>query len=168
MKTKLTTPTYLFTLMLGLLATVPARAQSKPAAADASAQAIKQAVLETNEKMTRAANQLDVDTFFSHILDSSQCVIIQNGTVFKSRQEAMEAVKRGFAGMTRIDRRFNDPQVTVLSPDAALLTAEGSVSATLTDGRVMDGGHFAVSLVFVRRDGQWKLLHGHYSMPARM
>jgi hypothetical protein len=22
-----------------------------------------------------------------------------------------------------------------------------------------------VSLVFVRKDGQWKLLHGHYSMP---
>jgi hypothetical protein len=45
--------------------------------------------------------------------------------------------------------------------------AHDTVSATLTDGRNLDA-RFAVSLVFVRRDGQWKVLHGHYSVPAKM
>lgn len=33
--------------------------------------------------------------------------------------------------------------------------------------RTMDG-RFVVSLVFVRKDGEWKLLHGHYSAPVGM
>jgi hypothetical protein len=37
------------------------------------------------------------------------------------------------------------------------------VNATLADGREMNS-RFAVSLVFVLRDGRWKVLHGHYSM----
>lgn len=141
-------------------------AQPKPEPA-VSEEAIKKAVLETNAKMAQAANSMDVDAFFTHIVDTDKSVIIQNGTVFKTRQEAMEAVKRGYTGVAKVDRRFDNPQVTVISPDVALLASEGTVSATFTDGRNMDA-RFAVSLVFVRRDGQWKVLHGHYSMPVRM
>ena len=63
-----------------------------------------------------------------------------------------------------MDRRFENPQVTAVSADCALLTAEGSSTATLTDGRTLNS-RFAVSLVFVRQGGAWTLLHGHYSMP---
>ncbi len=145
-------------------AVVFAQPKAAPTAAE---QAVEKAVLETNAKMTQAADSMDVEAFFKYIVDTDKCVIIQNGTVFKSRQDAMQAVKRGFMGMTKIDRRFDNPQVTVISPDTALFASEGSVSATLTDGRTMEA-RFAVSLVFVRRDGQWKVLHGHYSMPPRM
>jgi uncharacterized protein (TIGR02246 family) len=149
-----------------LLTAVVVIAQQKPEPAF-SVEAIKKAVLETNAKMAQAANSLDVDAFFTYIADTDQCVIIQNGTVFKTRQEALQAVKRGYMGVAKVDRRFDNPQVTVISPDVALLASEGSVSATLTDGRNMDA-RFAVSLIFVRRDGQWKVLHGHYSAPSRM
>jgi uncharacterized protein (TIGR02246 family) len=149
-----------------LLSAALSVAQRASAETGASETAVKAAILETNAKMTEAANKLDVDTFFSYIADP--CVIIQNGTAFKTRKEAMDAVKRGFMGLAKIDRKFDDPQVTIISPDAALLSSEGSVSATLTDGRSMPGGRFAVSIVFVRRDGQWKVLHGHYSMPVKM
>ena len=141
-----------------------AQQKSEPAASE---DAIKKAVLETNARMAQAANSMDVDAFFTHIVDTDKSVIIQNGKVFKTRQEAMEAVKRGYMGVAKVDRRFDNPQVTVISPDVALLASEGTVSATLTDGRTMDA-RFAVSLIFVRRDGEWKVLHGHYSMPARM
>ena len=124
-------------------------------------------VLETNAKMTKAANDLDFDAFFSYMLDSDQCVIIQSGKVFKNRAEALESVKRGYMGVSKVDRQLEHPQVTVLSPDAALLASEGKVTATLTDGRSVET-RFAVSLVFVRRDGQWKVLQGHYSTPPRM
>ncbi len=130
-----------------------------------SEEVIKRAVLETNEKMSQAANSMDVDAFFAHIVESDKCVIVRNGVVFKTRQEALDAVKRGYMGIAKMDRRFDNPQVTVISPDVALLASEGTVSATFTDGRNMSAS-FAVSLVFVYRDGQWKVLHGHYSMPV--
>lgn len=146
------------------LATALVVGEQKPSEPDLSEQAIKKAVLETNAKMTEAANRMDVEGFFSYILDTDQASIVQNGTVFKSRKEAKQAVKQGLVGVADIDRQFVNPEVTVVSPDVALLASEGSVNATLTDGRTING-RFAVSLVFVRRAGQWKLLHGHYSMP---
>jgi ketosteroid isomerase-like protein len=159
-----------FTLILALaavsLATAVVFAQPKPEPAVAE-EAIKKAVLETNTRMAEAANSMDVDAFFTFIVDTDKCVIVRNGTVFKTRQEAMQAVKRGYMGIAKVDRRFENPQVTVISPEVALLVSEGTVSATLTDGRNLDA-RFAVSLVFVHRGGQWKVLHGHYSVPARM
>lgn len=157
-----------FILFLGLLATVHVAAQQKSAMPASAEESVRKAVLETNAKMTAAADALDVDTFFSYILETDKGLIIQNGIIFKTRSEAMQAVKKGFTGLSKIDRHFDNPQVTVISPDVALLASEGTMSATLTDGRVIDSGRFAVSLVFVLKDNQWKLLHGHYSMPVKM
>jgi ketosteroid isomerase-like protein len=125
--------------------------------------AIEQAVLAVNAEMIAAANRLDVDAFFDYIVDSDRGLIVQNGVIFRTRREAYEAVKRGLQGVAKIDRRMENPQITVIAPGAALLVADGSVNATLADGREMNS-RFAVSLVFVLRDGRWKVLHGHYSM----
>lgn len=127
-------------------------------------EAIEKAVLEAHARMNQADKSRDVDAFFAFILDSDKGPIIQDGRLFKTRSEALEVVRSGFQGITQIDRRYDQTYVTVLSPEAALLSARGSVTATLSDGRTL-GGPFAVSLVFVLRDGQWKVLHGHYSAP---
>jgi uncharacterized protein (TIGR02246 family) len=156
----------LLALAAGLRATALVFAQQKAAQPGPSEQAVQKAVLDTNARMVQAANSLDAEGFFDYILDSDKSAIIQNGTLFKSRQEALQAVKRGFLGVAKMDRRFDNPQVTAISPDAALLVSEGTVSATLTDGRTLNS-RFAVSLVFVRKEGQWKVLHGHYSMPPQ-
>jgi ketosteroid isomerase-like protein len=149
-----------------LLAVAHAGAQTKfvEPAGDVRA-AVEREVLETNARMTAAANRLDADAFFAFILDSDRGLIVQNGVRFRSRGEALAAVKRGFAGVAKMDRRFENLQVTVISSHCALLTAEGATTATLDDGRMLDS-RFAVSLVFVRSGADWRLLHGHYSMPT--
>ena len=152
-------------LFAGLLATAAAPAQPPASNADFDPPAIEKAVLETNARMTEAANRLDADAFFDFILETDKGLIIQNGTIFKNRQEALEAVKRGFQGIANMDRRLENPQITVISADLALLVADGTTTATFTSGRTVTS-RFAVSLIFMRKDGQWKLLHGHYSIPA--
>jgi uncharacterized protein (TIGR02246 family) len=152
-------------LFAGLLATAATLAQPPVSHPDFDPAGIEKAVLETNARMTEAANRLDADAFFDFILESDKGLIIQNGTIFKNRQEALEAVRRGFQGITKMDRRLENPQVTVISPGLALLVAEGTTTATFTSGRTVTS-RFAVSLIFMRKDGQWKLLHGHYSIPA--
>lgn len=123
-----------------------------------------QAVLAANARLTDAANRLDTGAFFAGIVDSDESRIIQDGKLFKTRAEAMAVVRQGSQGVAKLERRFEDPHVTLLAPDAALLTAEGTTAVTLQDGRTFNN-RFAVSLVFVLRDGQWKLFHGHYSLP---
>jgi ketosteroid isomerase-like protein len=140
----------------------PARANAPAQAADNTA--IVQAVIAANDRLNAAASRLDTDAFFAGIVDSDETRIIQDGTLFKTRAEAMAAVRAGSQGVAKIDRKFRDPHVTVIAPDAALLTANGTTDVALTDGRNF-AVQFAVSLVFVLRDGEWKLFHGHYSIP---
>ncbi|OHB78436.1 MAG: hypothetical protein A2Z25_12645 [Planctomycetes bacterium RBG_16_55_9] len=127
-------------------------------------QAIEKAVLKTYEQMNRAEINLDADKFFSYILDFDKGLIIQDGRLFKTRQEAYEIVKEGFEGVSHLKRVYEQTYVTVISPETALLTARGTSTVTLSDGRELSGP-FAASLVYVLRDGQWKVLHGHYSIP---
>ena len=124
--------------------------------------AIKQAVLKVHQQMTDSG--LDVDTFFDCILDFDNGMIIQDGVLFKTSNEAYDAVRKGYEGLSKVTRTYDQTFVTVLSSESALLTGTGTTEVTLTDGRTFDS-KFAVSMVFVLRDGQWKVLHGHYSIP---
>ena len=128
------------------------------------AQAVESAVLGVHQEMTAAASELDAEGFFAFILDSSKGPVIQDGRLFLTRAEALETVKRGFEGVASVDRTYETTDVTVISGEAALLTAKGRSTVTLEDGRSFSAP-FAVSLVFVMRDGEWKVLHGHYSVP---
>jgi ketosteroid isomerase-like protein len=134
------------------------------AAPDFSDPAVEKAVLAANAEMIASANRMDMDAFFGAIVDTDRGMIVQNGTIFATRADARASVERGLRGVRAIDRRFDNPQVTVISPECALLVSAGSVTATLEDGRVMTS-RFTVSLVWVRRDGRWQILHGHYSTP---
>ncbi len=125
---------------------------------------VENAVLETHAKMAEAEKNLDAEEFFACIPDFDKGLIIQDGVLFRTRQEALDTVRRGFQGITKVERTYDRTYVTVISPETALLTANGTSSVTLGDGRTLTGP-FATSMVFVLRDGQWKLLHGHYSIP---
>lgn len=127
-------------------------------------QAVEKAVLKTFDQMNQAEINLDADKFFSYILDFDKGLIIQDGRLFKTRQEAYEAVKQGFEGVSQLKRNYEQTYVTIVSPKTTLLTTRGTSTVTLSDGQVLSGP-FAASLVFVLRDGQWKVLQGHYSIP---
>ena len=134
--------------------------------ADSTRKAVEKAVLEAHEKMTKAAQDTDAEKMFAFILDAGPGTIIQNGVYMNSRQDALESVKKGLQGVSKVERSFNQTLVTVLAPDAALLTGEGTTAMTLKDGRMFTSP-FAVTEVFVLRSGEWKMLHGHHSVPNR-
>jgi hypothetical protein len=133
---------------------------------DSTRQAVEKAVLEAHSLLTAAAEGPDAEKMFAFVLDAGPGTIIQNGVYMNSRQDALEAVKRGMQGVMKAARTFNRTRVTVLSPAAALLTGDGTATITLMDGRVISSP-FALTELFVLRDGGWKLLHGHHSVPGR-
>ena len=129
-------------------------------AEDVGDEAIKKAVLKANQRLNDAG--ADVDQFFTHILDFDDGMIIQNTTLFKTSQEAYEAVKQGMQGVTEIDRTYDQTHVRVLSAQLALLTGTGVSRITFDSGQTMQVT-FSVSSLFQLNQGQWKLLHGHYT-----
>lgn len=127
-------------------------------------QVIEEAVLKTHMQQAGANDSLDAEKFFGFILDFDKGLIIRDGQLFKTRQQALDTITKAFEGMSKVQRTYENTFVTVISPEIALFTANGAVTVTLSDGRVLNSP-FAVSMVYVLRDGQWKMLQGHYSIP---
>jgi hypothetical protein len=153
-------------VVLPAILCVSLRAADRATLADSTRQAVEKAVLEVHARMTKAAQDPDAEKMFAFILDAGPGTIIQNGVYMKSRQDALESVKKGLQGVEKVERSYNQNRVTVLSPEAALLTGDGTTTITLMDGRVF-GSPFAVTELYVLRNNEWKILHGHHSVPNR-
>jgi hypothetical protein len=128
--------------------------------------AIEKAILEVNAQMTQAAEARDIDRLFSFMLPNDHGSIAQSGFLFLTREDAQSSVKRGFTAIQKIAYRWKHQMVTVISPDTAILVADGESETTFGDGTTAVTP-FAQTVIFVRKDGAWKALHAHQSAPPR-
>lgn len=126
--------------------------------------AIKKAVLEAMSKIEQAAEGLQASRFSEMVVPEGS--VIQNGKLFCSREEAQRFIEQAYQGVEKQEITFRQQHVTVVSPTVALVTAESDSSATLVDGRTV-APTTAWTVLFVLRDGQWKVLHAHTSAPPR-
>jgi uncharacterized protein (TIGR02246 family) len=149
-------------IVLGVLLWVPAGGGLADTREDAKS--VESAVLAVSAEMTRAGEALDADRLFRYMLDTDKGSVIQNGEVLATRQEALERVRSNLSGVSKIQYHWKQQHVTVLSPQVALLIAEGeSVVETATGGTFTTP--FAQTVVFVLRAGEWKAIHAHQSSP---
>ena len=125
---------------------------------------IEKAVLEAMSKIEQAAEGLQASRFSEMVVPEGS--VIQNGKLFASREEAQRSIELAYQGVEKQDITFRHQKVTVVSPTVALVTAEADSSATLADGRMISASS-AWTVLFVLRDGQWKVLHAHTSVPPR-
>ena len=125
---------------------------------------VQKAVLARLAEIQSAAQALDPDKVFSFVMENDKGALAQNGKLFLTRKEALESTKQGFQGLEKVNYRFDEQHVTLLSPTVALAVGEGESSATLDDGRTLNA-HFVQSVVFVLTNGEWRVFHSHRSFP---
>lgn len=126
--------------------------------------AVEEAVLRTSAEMERAAAAVDAERLFGFMLDTDKGSVIQNGVFLATREEALERVKANLRRISKIEYRWKRQHVTALSADVALLTSDGESVATTTEGQAVTTP-FTQTVVFVMREGQWKVIHAHQSSP---
>lgn len=129
-------------------------------------QAIEQAIVDVQAKMQQAAQQGDADALYTYVLEMDKGVIIEDGRIRWTRQEALNSTKQGLQGLKDLSYVYTERHITVISPTMALWVGEGTSSATLQDGRQISAP-FAESVLFMQKDGQWKVFHAHRSAPNR-
>jgi uncharacterized protein (TIGR02246 family) len=151
-------------ILVGILLSVAAGGAVSARRADM--QSVEDAVLAVSAEMTKAGEAVDADRLFSYMLETDKGSVIQNGVVMGTRQEALERIRANLRGLSKIQYTWKRQYVTVLSPEAAVLTAEGESTATTTAGETFTTP-FAQTVVFVLRDGKWKAIHAHQSSPQR-
>lgn len=149
-------------ILFGILLSVPAG--SRLSATRADTKAVENAVLAVSAEMTRAGEAVDADRLFSYMLETDKGSVIQNGVVMATRQEALERVRSNLRGISRIQYHWKRQYVSVLSPEVAVLTAEGDSTVTTSAGDTFSTS-FAQTVVFVLRAGSWKAIHAHQSSP---
>jgi hypothetical protein len=101
---------------------------------------------------------------YGYVLDGATPPIIENGRLADTRAAALTRTTQGFQALTSLGYTYTRESITVLSPSTALWVGAGTASVILDDGRHIDAP-FAETVVFVQRDGQWRVLHAHRSAP---
>jgi uncharacterized protein (TIGR02246 family) len=152
----------------GVLVGIPGLVASglTAAAGGADTKSIEEAVLAVSAEMTKAGEAVDADRLFAYMLDTDKVSVIQNGVVMTTRQEALEQVRSNLRGIAAVKYDWKRQYVTVLSPEVAVLAAEGQSTATTAAGQTFTTP-FAQTVVFVLRDGAWRAIHAHQSAPRR-
>jgi ketosteroid isomerase-like protein len=125
---------------------------------------IEAQVKATYAQITKAAESVDAERLFRFVLDNDKGALIRNGRITLTCQEAFYNYKRNIVGIQRVSYKMDREYVTVVSPETAVMVAEGSFEATTTEGNTF-GAPFAQTVIFVLRDNQWKVLHSHTSSP---
>lgn len=134
-------------------------------AAENSAAAIEKQVLATHDAMIAAAEALDLGRLYDFVLDADTIALVVNGRLLRTKTEAEANSQDGFQGIATIKYVIAERHVTVLSPDAALLVADGTAEVAMVNGRTISAP-FIQTNVLVLQDGEWRVLHTHQSTPV--
>jgi uncharacterized protein (TIGR02246 family) len=124
----------------------------------------EKAVLAALAKIKQAAETLQASSLSELVLP--QATVIQNGTLFRSRDEFQQAIDAAYKNLEKQEINFRRQQVTMVAPTVALVTAEAEGTSTLAGGTIVSGTS-AWTVLFVLTDNQWKVLHAHTSVPRR-
>jgi hypothetical protein len=98
------------------------QSSKRPVAGDA-----EKAVLARLAEIQNAAQALDPDKVFSYVLENDKGALAQNGTLFLTRQEALDSTRHGFQGLQKIEYKFDQQHVALLSPTIALAIGGGNL-----------------------------------------
>ncbi len=148
-------------IVLTLASLLLAASSNQNAISSAQQKAIEKEILKVHDEMKTAAEKLDADALFKYVLDVND-VIIENGELRPTRKDALESTKQGFQQLKALSYAYNHQNINIISPTAAVLTGTGTTTATFSDGLKITMS-FAETIVFVNRDGQWKVIQAHRS-----
>jgi len=133
---------------------------------DSERVAIEKTLQTINDEIVRAAESLEVEKMFSFIRDDAEGVMIRNGRLILTKDEAYRTYRQGVQNLRRLEYRFDRTVIHILSRDLALFLCEGVATGTTGEGNTFRVP-FAQTTVYGLRDGAWKVLHVHASVPSR-
>ncbi len=149
---------------LAFLSTAPiARGQTTAATASSVQKQLEPVFAE----MLAAANAHDTDRFMAPYLHKPSFVFVFNGTIMKGWDVAhAQQLKWWNNGKSDVVYKYSSPpELTVLGPDAAVVTQPLSATRTLPDGK-KSTGEIVATTVWKKFPEGWRGVQVHESMAA--
>ena len=112
------------------------------------------------EGSLKASESFKVEMLANNVDDSLQAGFIIGGQFFRSFESVMADFREKIKGAMSQKMNVVNQKITVLADNSALVTASGTYSMPLEDGRNLTGS-FAWTLVCSKVNGSWKIIHTH-------
>ena len=121
---------------------------------------IQKELVEIEQKCAEAFNRKDVDTILQYFSDQISGFSSTRHERFSGKEELRQTFEYYLGEAEEVSYRFTEPQTAVFG-DIAILSFYWTVTLK-NDGKVTEiagrGTH-----VFQKSDGEWKIVHEHFS-----
>lgn len=130
---------------------------------DSQTQLCEKQVDSVFQEMLVLAEKLDFDKLSLGVNDKHKAGFISSGKYYADYANLANEVETTAKGISHQDISIKDKTITVLSDNVVLLTASGSSSATINDGRTIVA-NFHWSFVYEKNNNDWKVIYSHQSL----
>jgi uncharacterized protein (TIGR02246 family) len=131
---------------------------------DAQRAAVADTVRRQTDAFIAAFNHMDPNEFIAQMAINES--FAESGRLYPSRDSVSGTVRTFVAGIRSLEVGWDQVQVTVLAPDAAVVTGTFHENFVDKAGKTTKL-HGAWSGVYQRRDGKWGIVQAHESyVPA--
>ena len=107
----------------------------------------------------------DADRFFSFLADDAETVWISDANPLFGRADIEEAFRPVLENIQRQDNTPVEWRTIVIAPEVAYTVRINDAVQTFVTGDSGPVIRYAETLVWVKRDGEWRVLIGHGSTP---
>ncbi|MFC1607840.1 nuclear transport factor 2 family protein [Candidatus Latescibacterota bacterium] len=151
-------------IFLVLVVSLIACKNAAPPMTDTERSAIEKQLIAQHNEITGAASRLDAEAVFSHFIDNERGILAFEGSLIMTREDGVNLVSEIYKDFQKITTEMNEEYVTVITPETAVYKGVGRSTYFPKSGD-SSSITFAITIVFVLRDGEWKVLHMHESAP---
>jgi uncharacterized protein (TIGR02246 family) len=130
---------------------------------DAERQAIIKEIQDRTTFWNGAANSLDALRGMQVHLPDPDFMAATQGSLWRNQAECLNVIRPYMARLKSQQIHYNENHIKVLSPDIAVQACLGTISATDTTGITSAPVPYALTAVWVKRDGKWYVLQFHQS-----
>ncbi len=116
------------------------------------------------DKAVAAASAADAEAVLSASTKDDTFTFITDDTMLKGYDEALAAFRTTYALLQRQDHQIIERRTRVLSPDVVLVSAVSEGTYTDKAGFTSPPVGLGSTAVFIRRDGDWRVIHFHQSV----
>ena len=143
---------------------VASACRSQPAAVNPTDPEIVSAVESILDKTVAAANAADAEGVLSASTKDDTFTFITDDTMLTGYDEALAAFRTTYGLLQGQAHQIIEKRTRVLSPDVVLVSAVSEGTYTDKAGFTSPLVGLGSTAVFVRRDGEWRVIHFHQSV----
>ncbi len=128
---------------------------------------LKAEVLQATISRNSAYEAANADLAFNFNSLRSGAIEAYSGKYYPISKESLLYLKEFFSTLNPGHIDIGSPQITILGSKSAITFIDGTWSYVRKKTKEEIGGPFIMTLVWVKENGAWKVIHKHESVPTK-